>query len=81
MGKSVRVKLISSGIKQLLHEVGETECMRIAQRVASSCGDDFIAEPGKSGTRSWGTVIATTRHAIYEAYKHNVVEKSIGGMR
>ncbi len=81
MGKSVRVKLKRSGVRQLLHEVGSTECMRIAQELANQCGSDFIAEPGKSKTRTWGTVIAASRHAIYENYKNNVVEKSIGGMK
>ena len=81
MGKSVRIKLISSGVRQLLHEVGSTECLRIAGEVASQCGSDFIAEPGKSKKRTWGTVIATSQHAIYENLKNNVVEKSIGGMK
>ena len=81
MGERVRIRLLSRGIRELLHEVGSTECVRIAEEVAESCGSGFIAEPGKSKTRTWGTVIATSRHAIYKNNKNNVVEKSIGGMK
>ena len=77
----VRVELNSAGVRELLHEVGSTQCMEIANQVAASCGDGFVAEMGKSQNRSWGTVLATTPHAMNANLKYNLVEKAIGGAR
>lgn len=77
----VRVELNSAGVRELLHEVGSTQCMEIANQVAASCGEDFEATVGKSATRTWGTVEATSMHAINANLKYNLVEKAIGGAR
>lgn len=81
MAKKVEVVLNSSGIRELLHEVGSTVCMEKANQVADACGEEFVAEQGKSGSRTWGTVKATSFHAMNRNLKYNVVEKAIGGMK
>lgn len=81
MAKSVYVVLNKAGVRELLHEVGSTKCMDIANQVAEACGDDYIAEQGKGSARTWGTVIATSVHAMNRNLKYNLVEKAKGGIR
>ena len=57
---SLRIELNDEGIQTLLHEVGSTACSEIAERIAGECGDGYVPDTYRAGTRTIASVSTTS---------------------
>ena len=53
---SLRIELNSDGVQELLHEVGSTVCAEIAERIACECGEGYVSDTYRAGTRTIASV-------------------------
>lgn len=76
---NVKIALISSGVQELLHEIGDTACKEIADKCASECGLGYSSDTYNAGKRTVASVFADSDDAYQDNYDNNTLLKVIGG--
>lgn len=74
----VRIELNSSGVQELLHEVGETVCAEIAQSIAASCGSGYESDTYNAGSRTVASAYAATDEAGKDNLENNTLLGALG---
>ena len=75
----VKIELNSKGVQELLKEVGNTTCMKIANSAAGKCGEGYIAEERRYPERTAAIIKPSTVAAYYENMENNTIIKAVWG--
>lgn len=73
----IKIELNSSGVRELLKEVGRTECVKIANKALSQCGDGYEMNTIEYPERTAAIVKATTAKAMRDNEKNNTLIKAV----
>lgn len=77
MDNGVRIELVDEGIRELLKEIGSTECVRIASEAARRLGEGYEAKPINYPERVTGIIKAVSEEAIKQNEENNSLIKAV----
>jgi len=81
MSKKVEIKLIDSGIKELLHsDAIEGICRQKAEAIANNTKGEFEVTVTRGKNRSWATVSTTDKDTFFRQRATRELLNSVGGM-
>lgn len=79
MNNGVRIELVDDGVRELLKEIGSTECARIASEAARRLGEGYESKQISYPERVTGIVKAVTEQAIKQNEENNSLIKAVFG--
>lgn len=79
MDNGVRIELVDDGVRELLKEIGSTECVRIASEAAARLGEGYEAKQVNYPERVTGIVKAVTKRAMKQNEENNSLIKAVFG--
>ena len=77
MDSGVRIELVDEGVRELLKEIGSTECVRIASEAAGRLGEGYEAKQINYPERVTGIVKAVSEEAIKQNEENNSLIKAV----
>ena len=77
MDNGVRIELVDEGVRELLKEVGSTECVRIASEAAGRLGEGYESKQINYPERVTGIVKAVSHEALKQNEENNSLIKAV----
>lgn len=75
----INIELNSDGIQELLKEVGNTTCMKIANNALNRCGEGYVAEKRNYPERTAAIIKPSTREGYRDNLENNTIIKAVWG--
>lgn len=79
MAKSVKIKLNSAGIRELLKsQAMADECMTVARGIQQRAGEGYEVQSRNYPERTGAAVVAVTKEAIQDNLDNNTLLRALG---